>query len=331
MRRTCSAMLVQLREQGRVQQDPRGAFAFDRVFHENGHLARWLQTSTHTQRPIRASQELKEESMKSPLSVRLFSTMLTLGVVAVPMSAWAGLCTGTDAAKITCLNEKLKYVEVTTDAAGKPLVRVRGANVQITAGSTGDHTGNLILGSTHTWTMAEEGFVAGYRNTISGKQCTVTGGSNNIASGQNSSVSGGYDNEAAGSGSWVGAGAYNVASGMYSSISGGLSCEASGHASSVSGGYNNEASGYGSSVSAGDANIASGEYSSVSGGNSNEANFYYSSVSGGKDNVSNYMVATICGGRNNVASGMYSTISGGYNRVVTGTYDWRGGGLFEDQ
>jgi hypothetical protein len=127
---------------------------------------------------------------------------------------------------------------------------------------TGSH--NLVVGSEHGY-PSYGGFVAGFRNDITGAASSVSGGTANTASGENSSVSGGVTNTASGQMTAVCGGYTNKAIGVRSSVSGGRANEASGDYSSVSGGYGNIASGIASSVSGGSTNKAIGNYSSVSG------------------------------------------------------------------
>ena len=134
---------------------------------------------------------------------------VSIGIVVLalaPKTASADMCSGTYEEIVDCLNEKLEYVEVTTDDDGNPLVVVTGANVRIANASSGDGTGNLIVGNGHTWTGSTNGFVAGRYNTITGVSPVVSGGQLNVADGNYSSVSGGYDNRA---------------SGLYATVSGG--------------------------------------------------------------------------------------------------------------
>jgi hypothetical protein len=105
---------------------------------------------------------------------------------------------------------------------------------------TGSH--NLVVGSEHGYT-SYGGFVAGFRNNITGAASSVSGGTVNTASGENSSVSGGATNTASGQISSVSGGQSNTASGVRSSVSGGRVNAASGDFSSISGGYGNTASG----------------------------------------------------------------------------------------
>jgi hypothetical protein len=135
-------------------------------------------------------------------------------------------------------------------------------NEYSTTPRTGSH--NLVVGSEHGYT-SYGGFVAGYRNDITGAASSVSGGTANTASSDSSSVSGGVTNTASGSMSSVSGGYGNTAEGLRSSVSGGRANTASYDFSSVSGGYGNTASGVASSVSGGSGNTASGNYSSVSG------------------------------------------------------------------
>jgi hypothetical protein len=64
---------------------------------------------------------------------------------------------------------------------------------------------NLVVGDEHSYS-AWGGLVAGFRNTISGPEASVTGGSQNTASGQHASVSGGLHNTADGNSSSVSGG-----------------------------------------------------------------------------------------------------------------------------
>jgi hypothetical protein len=221
--------------------------------------------------------------------------------VLVPTSAQAWLCEGTLEEKVDCLNEKLRYVLIDVDAGGKPLIKVMGANVQIVRG--GARTGNLIVGSGHTWTKATESFVAGYANTIASMNASVCGGSRNKATGYWSSISGGYGNQA------------------------------SSYYASVSGGRDNKATNYGASISGGLRNTASGIYTSVSGGRINQATACGDSVSGGLGNIASGIYASVSGGIGNKATAQYSSVSGGRRRSI-GVRDvqaWRAGALFQKQ
>jgi len=160
-------------------------------------------------------------------------------------------------ASVGTLDELEKYVRVfpgTIEGLSGPHLIFEGVNVHVRnkrseSGSIdglgnliigynelGDETGlfyapplrsgshNLVVGSGHTYTSAG-GFVAGYRNTLTGSFSSITGGFLNTAVGEFSSVTGGL---------------LNRASGEFSLISGGMQNDASGLAASVSGGSYNE-------------------------------------------------------------------------------------------
>ena len=81
---------------------------------------------------------------------------------------------------------------------------------------SGDRTGshNIVIGPNHSY-FSYGGFVAGNRNTISGRYSSVSGGYDNTASGYYSSASGGKGNLAEGEGCQMGAGWYRVSDGTY--------------------------------------------------------------------------------------------------------------------
>ncbi|MBN2530437.1 MAG: hypothetical protein JXR76_28885 [Deltaproteobacteria bacterium] len=128
-----------------------------------------------------------------------------------PLDAAAGLCTGTTTDILNRLNNKLKYVGISTDADGNPLVILQGANVQRVSSNAGNGTGNLIVGNFHIRSGATDGFVAGhsqlifenspsacrgYKNAATGYYISITGSSTNKASYNFATVSGGRDNKA---------------------------------------------------------------------------------------------------------------------------------------
>ncbi len=194
----------------------------------------------------------------------------------------------------------------------------------------GDRDGshNIVLGPEHKY-LSTGGFVAGFRNTISGLFASVSGGDDNTASGARSSVSGGECNTASATRSSVSGGINNIASGNFSSVSGGLGNTASSSFASVSGGLLNTASGDYSSVSGGSSSTASGFRSSVSGGFNNTASAFASSVSGGTGNTACGTRSSVSGGDDNTASGARSSVSGGACRTAPSLRSWRAGGLFE--
>lgn len=132
-----------------------------------------------------------------------------------------------------------------TDDGGSPSGLgnlVVGYNEEPPALVAGDRDGshNIVLGPGHKY-LSTGGFVAGFRNTISGLSASVSGGRLNTASGGLSSVSGGQSNTASGSFSSVSGGQVNTASGGFSSVSGGNGNLAFGTRSSVSGGLSRTA------------------------------------------------------------------------------------------
>ncbi len=224
---------------------------------------------------------------------------------------------------LASLNTRLTAVETKTTPlsynATTKLLTVTGANVMIIDGTnstestsglgnlqvgynqirgfederTGSH--NLIVGDMQNYTSSG-GLVAGYRNEISGRYATVSGGQLNTASGEYASVSGGELNTASGDNASVSSGLYNFASYPHSS---------------VSGGYANTASGSFASVSGGVSNTANDDYASVSGGSSNTANGSFSSISGGTFNLTFADGSSIHGGQWNATNGNFSSILGG--------------------
>ncbi len=124
-----------------------------------------------------------------------------------------------------------------------------------TSNRTGSH--NLIVGPEHQY-PSFGGFVAGFGNSVTASNASVSGGGGNITSGNHASVSGGVFNTASGGGASVSGGDSNTASGNQASVSGGRDNIASGTQASVSGGVVNTASGSGASVSGGDLRTAEG-------------------------------------------------------------------------
>ncbi len=85
---------------------------------------------------------------------------------------------------------------------------------------------NLIIGSSHNYTQYA-GLIAGFNNTITAIESSISGGANNFAQGLTSSVSGGSENDARGGVSSISGGQSNTASSVWSSVSGGNYREAS--------------------------------------------------------------------------------------------------------
>lgn len=181
---------------------------------------------------------------------------------------------------------------------------------------SGSH--NLIVGSQHSYT-SYGGFVAGFNNTISGAQSSVTGGQGNDAIGQRSSVSGGGGNTASELRSSVSGGSGNIASGIASSVNGGRNNEASGGTSSVNGGFGNSAMSADSSVSGGESNVASNDQATVGGGSGNTASGQQSFAGGGAGNTASGTQSSVSGGQGNRASGSHSSVSGGQGNTAGDT------------
>ena len=223
-----------------------------------------------------------------------------------------------------------------------------GYNEDFGGNETRTGTHSLIIGQDHTWASYGH-LIAGFGNTATGINSSVTGGFANTASGADSSVTGGSNNTASGLDSSVTGGQNNTASGFDSSVAGGDSNIANGSRSSVTGGFGNTTSGTGSSVAGGNGNTASGGTSSVIGGelneaastssvvvggggtgNVNRASGEWSVVVGGGGNIATNDRAVAVGGSSNEANGSASVVSGGANRNSDGTFDWRAGTLFEN-
>lgn len=242
-----------------------------------------------------------------------------------------------------------------------PHVLFTGANVHIRSGSEatddgGDLTGlgnlvvgyneppdnearigshNLVIGREHRYSSFG-GLVAGFRNTISGEEASVSGGTLNEASGNAASVSGGRNNTAGinpgnvncfnpdtnepndTTGASVSGGENNIACGLSASVSGGGFNRASKRSASVSGGSSNTASGDFASVSGGGGNTASGMQASVSGGGTNTASGLGASVSGGSNNTASNATASVSGGGFNTASSPSASVSGGDRNTASG-------------
>lgn len=160
-------------------------------------------------------------------------------------------------------------VQVTNGAGVTNIVNGKGNVIvgynEATFGQVRNGSHSVVIGQEHEYTNVG-GLVAGYGNTVTGANATVSGGSFNTASGVNSSVSGGYVSFASGTLSSITGGSAGIASALGSSVSGGEGGAASGNYSSVTGGGNGVASGLRSSVSGGESSLASGSHSSISGG-----------------------------------------------------------------
>lgn len=173
---------------------------------------------------------------------------------------------GNDTLRLSGMNVQLVNATGETDEKNGLGNLIIGYNEDRSSPTDRDGSHYLVVGDLHEWT-ASGGIVAGFNNTASGAQASVSGGRSNTASGDHASVSGGW---------------FNEASGFAASVSGGGGNTASGNRASVSGGGPNIASGIRASVSGGDGNLASGVQASVSGGFANEASGHEASILGGE-------------------------------------------------
>merc|ERR1719188_2781412 len=120
-------------------------------------------------------------------------------------------------------------------------VVVKDANLLVFTSKPVTGKGNLVVGLQHQYSLASNGFVAGFTNLIQGDGNSVTGGASNSATGTFASVAGGVSNTACGLASSVTGGTQNTASGNWSSVSGGDSNNATGPSAAVAGGFSNKA------------------------------------------------------------------------------------------
>jgi hypothetical protein len=197
------------------------------------------------------------------------------------------------------LKALLKYLTVqASGVAGKPTVKLTGANLQVASGSSEaetNGTGNVVIGADET-------------------PRTQTG-SNNL-------VLGGKEQEFTSYGGILAGAFHDTISAPFASVSGGESNTASGEASSVSGGASNSASGRAGSVSGGVSNFASGQGASVSGGERNHANGEFVAwIGGGFANTAEGILSSVSGGRENNAKAKLSSIFGGKLLTTTTEYE----------
>jgi hypothetical protein len=173
----------------------------------------------------------------------------------------------TEQQKLLSILPHMKYVA--SGVGGKPTIQFSGVNVQVvngegkTASLNGE--GNLVIGydenasrtqtGSHNLILGEEqafssfgGIVAGYGNTISGRESSVTGGFLNTASGYYTAITGG---------------ANNIASVETASVSGGVRNTASNQGASVQGGSKNLAEGRDASIFGGKELVAKNEYEAI--------------------------------------------------------------------
>ena len=147
------------------------------------------------------------------------------------------------AAELDALDRILPHVNyVESGVGGKPTIQFSGVNVQVVDGEgktesvngegnlvigydenagraqTGSH--NLILGEQQAFTSFG-GLIAGYGNTISGREASVSGGALNTASGFYTSITGGMNNIARVEAASVEGGSKNLSESRFASIFGG--------------------------------------------------------------------------------------------------------------
>jgi hypothetical protein len=203
---------------------------------------------------------LKESTIMATQIGRIVSWALLIVVMGASMG-WAQSPAQLEK-RIKVLEAKLKFLVTYLDAAGRPTVEIRGANLRVVngAGATArvNGLGNLIVGynelrqggqpnyrdGSHNLMVGEQhnyvsygGFPAGVFNEITGPYASICGGVWNFSDGHASAVLGGILNHADGDEAAVGGGQDNHADGLRSVVSGGVSNTASGTQSTVGGGY----------------------------------------------------------------------------------------------
>jgi hypothetical protein len=201
------------------------------------------------------------EGLVSALEAQVTTLQAELTTVDGRLTTAEGSITALESNSVLLLAPYLTISSGTINGLAGPHVIFEGVNVHIRNGDDATETfngvGNLVVGynegpttlnpfdrgGSHNLIVGPEhkylscgGFLAGFRNTLSGYYTSVSGGYGNEASGNFSSVSGGVLNTASGNYSSVSGGRDNTASGWYCSVSGGEYNEASGLVSSVSGG-----------------------------------------------------------------------------------------------
>ncbi len=148
-----------------------------------------------------------------------------------------------DPAELEVLERILPHLDFVEDGVGgKPTIQFSGVNVQVLNGEGKTESvngeGNLVIGydentgrtqsGSHNLILGEQqsfssfgGLVAGYGNTISGHESSVSGGALNTASGFYSSITGGMHNTAKVEAASVQGGSTNLAESRFASIFGG--------------------------------------------------------------------------------------------------------------
>jgi hypothetical protein len=146
-------------------------------------------------------------------------------------------------AELETLDRILPHLDyVAAGVGGQPTVRFSGVNVQVVNGEGKTEAvngeGNLVIGydenagrtqtGSHNLILGEQqsfssfgGLLAGYGNTVSGRESSVTGGALNTASGFYTSIAGGMQNTAKVEAASVQGGSKNLAESRFASIFGG--------------------------------------------------------------------------------------------------------------
>ena len=146
-------------------------------------------------------------------------------------------------AELETLDRVLLHVNyVEGGIGGKPTIQFFGVNVQVVNGEGKTESvngeGNLVIGydenagrtqtGSHNLILGEQqafssfgGLVAGYGNTISGREASVSGGALNTASGFYTAITGGMHNTARVEAASVQGGSNNLAESRFASIFGG--------------------------------------------------------------------------------------------------------------
>ena len=171
-----------------------------------------LSANTKNECPTKSTTKYKTEALPDPVELEVLDRLLP----------------------------HLNYVE--DGVGGKPTIQFFGVNVQVVNGEGKTESvngeGNLVIGydentgrtqtGSHNLILGEQqsfssfgGLVAGYGNTISGREASVSGGALNTASGFYTSITGGMHNTARVEAASVEGGSTNLAESRFTSIFGG--------------------------------------------------------------------------------------------------------------
>ncbi len=193
----------------------------------------WAEATTTICVPERASSQVLSTNTKGECPSKVISkTTVKYKAEALPGTA--------ELEKLDKILPHVNYVE--SGIGGKPTIQFTGVNAQLvngegkTASLNGE--GNLVIGydenagrtqtGSHNLILGEEqafssfgGLVAGFGNTISGREASVSGGALNTASGFYTSITGGMHNTASIEAGSVQGGDKNLVEGRFASIFGG--------------------------------------------------------------------------------------------------------------